>query len=83
MRKLFGFESAFVASFLYSTFGFFVAFSRTIQYQSFLTLFGFLAVLFLVYYLDKGKPLLLLVSSVFLALGFLIHYDAVFFAVSS
>lgn len=82
VRKLFNYRSAFVASLLFSMNGFSVAFSRTVQYQSFLLLFGFLAILFMIYYLDNTpKGVYLLLSSVFLSLAFLSHYDAVFFAI--
>lgn len=81
VRELFGSKTASVSSLLYSLNGLFVAFSRTAQYQSFLLLFGFLAIGFLLRFCKFPKRILLIASSFFLALAFLSHYDAVFFAI--
>src|SRR3989344_7879951 len=74
VRKWFNWRVAFIAAFLFSINGIFIAFSRTAQYQSFLWLFGFLAI-----WAAQNKKFFF--AGVFLALGFLSHYDAVFFVV--
>ncbi|MDC0449094.1 glycosyltransferase family 39 protein [bacterium] len=72
VRRLFGWRAALVSAWLFSVSGFFVAFSRTIQYQSILLFFGLLAVCL---FLER----LYLFSSIALVLAFYAHYDAVFF----
>jgi hypothetical protein len=80
MRRKFGVLTAFVASFLFSSNGFYIAFSRIIQYQSFLILFGLVALLFADVYISSKKQVYLVLSGVSLGLAFFSHYDAVFFA---
>ena len=83
IKELFGFNAAVVASLLFSTNGFFVAFSRTVQYQSFLFLFGFVSIWLCALYVRGARARrapLLAGSAAALALAFLSHYDAVFFA---
>jgi 4-amino-4-deoxy-L-arabinose transferase-like glycosyltransferase len=77
VRKLFNWQIAIIATFLFATNGFMVAFSRTAQYQSFLLLFGLLSVYLATF--DTKREMLL--SGVFLGLAFLSHYDAVFLAI--
>lgn len=79
--------AAFLTAFLFSVSGFNVAFSRTIQYQSFLILFGLSALYLYFTAVEKlnsknntGKYYLLF-SSLLLFLAFLSHYDAVFYIV--
>lgn len=74
VRQLFDYKTAFLSSIIFTLNGFFIAFSRTAQYQSFLVFFGLTALLFA---LNKRWFL----SSVSLAMAFLSHYDAVFFLV--
>ena len=74
VRKWFNWRVAFIAAFLFSINGIFIAFSRTAQYQSFLWLFGFLAI-----WAAQNKRFFF--AGTFLALGFLSHYDAIFFAI--
>lgn len=81
IRRKFGVLVAFVATFLFSTNGFYIAFSRTVQYQSFLILFGLLALLFTDLYVSGKEKLYLVLSGTFLGLAFLSHYDAIFFVV--
>jgi 4-amino-4-deoxy-L-arabinose transferase-like glycosyltransferase len=81
VRKLFGSSVALLSTLFMSLNGFFIAFSRTAQYQSFLMLFGLLSIVSVVYYYENLKKCCLLFSSLFLALAFLTHYDAVFFAI--
>lgn len=57
VRRLYDWRIAAVASVLFSLTGFYVAFSRTVQYQSFLLLFGFLAAALFVHALPlEGTP---------------------------
>ncbi len=79
--NLFNKRIAAIASLLFSLNGFFIAFSRTAQYQSFLILFGLLAMLFAQLYLKRNKDFLLVLSGSFLAFAFLAHWDAVFYLV--
>lgn len=85
IRKVYNWKVAAITAFLYSITGFYVAFSRTIQYQSFLLLFGFLANLFFLWALDPPKKhessLFYLLSGVFMSLAFLSHWDAIFFSI--
>jgi 4-amino-4-deoxy-L-arabinose transferase-like glycosyltransferase len=81
IRKIFNPTTALISTFLFSISGFSLAFSRTIQYQSFLTLFGLLAILLFLYYLETGKWRWMIFSAVSLGLAFYSHYDAVFYAV--
>lgn len=80
LRTYFLRQSAFIISLIFSLNGFFIAFGRTAQYQSFLILFGFLAIFFIrLYYLYEKKWLLIL-GGLFLGVAFLTHYDAIFFS---
>lgn len=84
VKKMFGRVAGAFAALLFSLNGFFIAFSRTAQYQSFLVLFGILSILFAYSYLTeltKYKFFYLFISGVFLGVAFLSHYDAVFYAV--
>jgi len=82
VNKIAGRKAALISAGLYGFNGFFIAFSRTVQYQSFLLLFGFLAIYFALLYeeikIGTGKRYAAL-SGIFLALAYLSHYDAVFF----
>ncbi len=84
-KKLYGRKVAFFSAFLFSLNGFFIAFSRTVQYQSFLWLFGLLAIYVVLIALDqtstKTKNIYLSVSGALLGLAFLSHWDAVFYAI--
>jgi len=74
VKKMFGWKVSMIASFIFTLNGFSVAFGRTAQYQSFLLLFGLLALYFAV-----GKKYFL--AGVAFGLAFLSHYDALFFLV--
>lgn len=57
VRLLFDEKIAYLSTLLFSLNGFFIAFSRTVQYQSFLLLFGFLSILFTLFYIkSKDNP---------------------------
>lgn len=79
VRNIFGKRIAAIASLFFTFNGFFIAFSRTVQYQSFLILFGLLAVYLAQLYVKRQKSYLLVFSSVFLAGAFLSHWDAIFY----
>ncbi len=87
VQKIAGNKAALIATALFGLNGFFIAFSRTIQYQSFLILFGLLSVYFVLLYADcKGanaeRKKYAIISAVFMGLAYLCHYDAVFFDVA-
>jgi 4-amino-4-deoxy-L-arabinose transferase-like glycosyltransferase len=79
VRKLFNARTALVASTLFSLSGFHIAFSRTVQYQSFVVLFGLLAIYLYIYSLESGRRKFTVMSSISMAVSFYFHYDAVFF----
>lgn len=76
-RRWFNGRVALAAGFLLAIMGFSVAFSRIIQYQTLVMLWGTLALLAATRYRDEGRPLDLYLATVFLAGGLLAHYDAV------
>jgi len=85
VQKIAGNKAALIATGLYGFNGFFIAFSRTVQYQSFMLLFGFLAIYFALLYKDvenKTRKHYAILSAVFLAFSYLSHYDAVFFDIA-
>ncbi|OGC46153.1 hypothetical protein A2V49_01840 [candidate division WWE3 bacterium RBG_19FT_COMBO_34_6] len=83
IKKLFNEKIALISTFLYAFNGFYIAFSRTVQYQSFLLLFGFLAIWFALSFLDGKNSKFMAISSAFiLALAHLTHYDAIFFDIA-
>jgi 4-amino-4-deoxy-L-arabinose transferase-like glycosyltransferase len=84
IRKLSNWHVAAFCAFLFSFNGFNIAFSRTIQYQSFLVLFGLAGLYIFSLYKGaspKNRPLLLVFSALSYALALLCHYDAIFFMV--
>ncbi len=81
VKKMFSEKVALVATALFALNGFYIAFSRTIQYQSFLLLFGFFSIYLCLKYLENKKIIYAIISSVLLGLAYLSHYDAVFFNV--
>lgn len=78
-RDLFGEKIAFYSSIFFATNGFFIAFSRIVQYQSFVIFFGLLAVYLTKKYVNTGRPLPLVFASISFALSVLSHYDGIFF----
>ena len=71
-KSIYSNHIATIASFMFSLSGFFIAFGRTVQYQSLVLLFGIGAVLLFLY----KRPIL---SGIMLGLGLLSHYDAIFY----
>ena len=68
---------ALIAGFLLAIMGFGVAFSRIIQYQTLVMLWGMLALLTAARFGQAGRGCDLWLTAVFLAAGLLAHYDAV------
>ena len=85
VRKMFNFRVAALAAPLFSVNGFYIAFSRTVQYQSFLVFFGLISLLALLYAFENKRyqNLLFVVAAVSLALSYLSHYDAVFYDIAA
>lgn len=75
-------RTAFVTAVFFAVNGFFIAFSRTAQYQSLLHFFLFFTLFVLILYLRTEKPRvrwsLLILGAVSTGILFLTHYDAVF-----
>lgn len=69
-----------LAALLYTIGGFSIAFSRIVQYQSFVILWSLLSILHAHRYRHRGHFLDLMLSTVFIAAGLLAHYDAILFA---
>ena len=76
-RRWFGRKAALVAGLLLAVNGFGIAFARIIQYQSFVMLWGLLALFHADRYREEGNGWDLGLTAVFLAAGLLAHYDAV------
>jgi len=76
-RRWFGAPTALLAALFFALNGFGVAFGRIVQYQSFVMLWGTLAVLGAARYAAAGKRHDLVGTAVFLAGGLLAHYDAI------
>ncbi len=78
----FGERVAFYSSLFFSTSGLFIAFSRIVQYQSFVILFAVLGLYFLSLagLSDKYKIKGIFLGLIFWALSILSHYDGVFIA---
>lgn len=79
VKQNFGINVGMFSAILFSLNGFYIAFSRTAQYQVLYMLFGFLCLVFAKKYVTKNQFWLLLVSAVCFALSLLCHYDALFF----
>ena len=77
---LFDSRAGLIAALLWGIVGFGVAFGRILQYQSFVILFGTLAILQIILFERNGKQQHLALSGLFLAGGLLAHYDAILVA---
>ncbi|MFC1722177.1 glycosyltransferase family 39 protein [Patescibacteria group bacterium] len=85
LDKIFNKRVALIGTTLFGLNGFYIAFSRTTQYQSFLVFFGLLSIYFGYLYYEsslKNKNQYLVLSAVMLAGAYLCHYDALFFDVA-
>lgn len=82
IKKLTNERVAFYASFFFATNGFLVAFSRIVQYQSFVILFMILALdmFVLAWKTERYKIIGIYLGFVFWAISLLSHYDGVFIA---
>ena len=79
-RRWFGNSTAILAGYLFAIVGFSIAFSRIVQYQSLVVLWGVMALLHAIRYLKTEWSWDLVLSALFLAAGLLAHYDAVLVA---
>lgn len=79
-RRWFGAWAGLAAGALFAVGGFGVAFSRVVQYQSLVMLWGALALLMASRYRAQGRRADLIMAGAFLAAGLLAHYDAILVA---
>ncbi|MFA6981735.1 MAG: glycosyltransferase family 39 protein, partial [Patescibacteria group bacterium] len=77
----FGYWQGLLSTLIFSTNGFYIAYSRTVQYQSLFLLFGLTALFLAVLFWKKPKKTYLVCAGVSMAMALLSHYDAVFFFV--
>ncbi len=82
-ERWFGRQTAVLATSLFAIVGFHVAFSRVVQYQSLVMMWGLGAVLAAERYRAEGRRVDLTLASGLLAAGLLSHYDAILFAPAS
>ena len=68
------------AALFYTIGGFSIAFSRIVQYQSLVVLWGALSILSATRYRQKGRLSDLVLSTVFIGAALLAHYDGLLFA---
>ncbi len=73
-------ETALFATLLFTIGGLAVAFSRILQYQSLVMLWGTLSLLFADRYRERARSVDLLLAAAFLAGGLLAHYDGILVA---
>lgn len=76
-HRWFGREIGLLVGLIFVLNGFGVAFSRIVQYQTFVMLWGALAIILADLYREQGRRVQLWLTAVFLAGGLLAHYDAV------
>lgn len=76
-RIWFGRKAGVVAGLLFALGGFGIAFSRIVQYQNLVMLWGTLTLITATRYRENGRQRHLLLTSAFLAAGLLAHYDAI------
>ncbi len=81
VRKLLGEKIAFFSSIFFATNGFLIAFSRIVQYQSFVIFLGLLSIYLYILFREKVKFWYLYLSFFSLAMSILFHYDGVFFGI--
>lgn len=79
-RRWFGSSTGIVAGYLFAIVGFSIAFSRIVQYQSLVVLWGAMALFHAIRYLKSDWSWDLIGSALFLAAGLMAHYDAVLVA---
>lgn len=81
-RNFFNSKVALIATVFFASNGFLVAFSRIVQYQTFVILLGLLGILMAQMFSFNKKYSYLYLGVVFLAFSILFHYDGIFFAVA-
>jgi hypothetical protein len=79
VKRLFNERMALISTIFFATNGFLIAFSRIVQYQSFVILLGLLAIHLYLKYREKKSIYLIYLSFFSLAISILFHYDGVFF----
>ena len=79
VKRIFNEKTAIYSSIFFATNGFLVAFSRIVQYQSFVILFGLLAIYLYQKFQETKKYYLITLSFVSLGAATLFHYDGLFF----
>ena len=81
VKNYFGVNIAIWSSVFFATNGFLIAFSRIVQYQAFVILFGLLGILLYQMYQNSKRYGFLYLSGVSFAISILFHYDGVFFTI--
>ncbi len=81
VKKLFGERLAAISTIFFVTNGFLIAFSRIVQYQSFVILFGLLGIYLYQIFRDENKFKYLYLSLISFGISILFHYDGVFFGI--
>lgn len=79
VKKMFNEKMALIATIFFVTNGFLIAFSRIVQYQSFVILLGLVSIYLYQLYREKKEFKYMYLSFLSLALSILFHYDGVFF----
>ena len=79
-QRWFGRNVAILATCLWAIVGFHVAFSRVVQYQSLVMMWGIGAIFMAERYRHNGRGADLVLTAIMLAAGLLSHYDAILFA---
>lgn len=81
VSKIFSKNVAILSTIFFATNGFLVAFSRLVQYQAFVILFGILAIYLYLLYRNTHKYKYIYLSLISLATSVLFHYDGLFFGI--
>jgi 4-amino-4-deoxy-L-arabinose transferase-like glycosyltransferase len=81
VKNYFQEKVALYATIFFGSSGFLVAFSRIVQYQSFVILLGLLSILCGQFFDQTKKKIFLYLGFISLALAILFHYDGIFFGV--
>jgi len=81
VKNFYNNKIALYATIFFGSSGFLIAFSRIVQYQSFVIMFGILSILLSQIFLKTRKYLYLYLAVLSLAISILFHYDGIFFGV--
>lgn len=81
IKKIFNSNIALYSSIFFATNGFLIAFSRIVQYQAFVILFGLISIYLYLYYRSSKKYKFIYLSFISLAISVLFHYDGLFFGI--